>query len=486
MDRISSCRGMYSYSYHFFDTSFLLRNSLVLFFLLTISTVSAQIHAPSVTIRSIEINGNTKTKTRLIRLEMDIEEGDLLNMSEWEETKIRNRTLILNTQMFSEVTINDNIEDDFIDIVINVEENRFYSVAPLFDMADRNFNVWWKEFKLSPKRVSIGAKSLFLNPTGVADYATLTLQMGYTRKFEAAYHRPYFNSGSKFGSTWKFLYTTSKQIAFTTSEDKLRFNPGIHDFITDRLELRYSLTWRGSRNVFHEMRFDFKRFRIDESVASLNEGYFEEGLSQKSLDVEYRFRYDKRNYWIYPTSGYLIQASARKVGLGILSDDDHMWLRTDLAYYHRLTQKMNLGWELTVSSEILGRPLAYFNRKAIGYNDDIVRGYETFVIDGNTFAIFKQQFKYHLFNFRLNVRNITQSKLLLDSYPFEVYGTLHSDFGYVKSNVVENNNSLQNGLLVGAGFGIEVVFRYKLVAFSHVSRNREGLTGLYFGIKGLL
>lgn len=476
---------MYSFLRDHFNHIFIFRNSLFLCFVLVVSVVSGQ-EGVLMSIRSIEIKGNIKTNPRLIRIEMDIEAGDKMGLTEWEEAKRRNRTLILNTQMFSEVVLNDYIDGEFIDLEIVVEENRFYSLSPLFDMADRNFNVWWKEFGLAPNRVSLGAKSLFLNPTGVSDFATLTLQLGYTRKFEAGYHRPYFNHNSEFGSIWKVLYTTSKQIAYTTSADKLIFNPGIADFITDRLEFNYSLTWRGNRNTFHEMLFSFRRFRIDEDVASLNVGYFDEGLSQKTIDIEYKFRFDKRNYWIYPTSGYLIQGNIKKVGVGFLSDVDLLWLRSHVAYYQRLSPRANLGWELTVSREMLGRPLSYFNRRAIGYNEDIVRGYETYVVDGRSFAILKQQLKYNLFNFKINVRNITQSKLLLDMYPFEIYGTLHADLGYVESKYIENDNMLQNRLLIGVGFGIEAVFRYKQVAFAHVSRNREGLTGLYFGIKGIL
>lgn len=439
-------------------------------------------------IKVIRLEGNKKTAPEIIIQEMNIFEGDEMTIEELEEALVRNRNLILNTYLFTEVSFEKTIEGNEILLLLKVHERSIYGLAPLFELADRNFNVWWKEFGFDPERVSLGIKNRFLNIGGLADYITLTFQLGYTRKIEAAYFRPYFESSSRWGAVVKFLYTTSKQFGYDTRANLLIFNPTLDNFITNRTEANYNLSFRANRHLFQGLDFSYKRFRVDEAfIPILNpEFYADESSSQTSLNMTYKIRYDRRNFWIYPTAGYSTYFEAEKRGLGIWKDVNLLFLRLDLQYYLPLGSRVSLGWHGRFSHEVSGNEMSYFNRMALGYGEDVLRGYETFVADGRSFFISKQEARYNFWNFKIKPRRIINWKLLPEQLPFQWYAVIHSDFGYVDNPYSLQENDLQNKFLSSFGVGLDFVFRYNNVGRVHLSRTRDGLTGIYFGIKGVL
>ncbi len=419
---------------------------------------------------------------------MYISEGDEMTMAELDDALSKNRNLILNTYLFTEVNFEKTVYGSDVFLVVRVNERNIYGIAPLFELADRNFNVWWKEFQFDPNRVSLGVKNRFLNIGGLADYITLTLQLGYTRKFEIAYFRPYFDSSSRFGAVGKFLYTTSKQIGYDTRDNLLIFNEGLDDFISERYEGTYNLSFRVNRYLFQGLDFNFKKFKIKENIIpELNPDFYkDESSTQTSIDIVYKFKYDRRNFWIYPTAGYSGYFEVEKRGIGIWDDVNLLFARLDLQYYLPITSRLSLGWHGRISHEFSGNELSYFNRRAIGYGADEIRGYETFVVDGRSFFVSKQEARFNFWNFKIKPRDIINIKFLPEQLPFQWYFVALGDFGYANNPFMEPENDLQNKFLSSFGVGIDFVFRYNNVGRLHFSRTGEGMTGIFFGIKGVL
>ncbi len=440
-------------------------------------------------IASIEIVGNSKTAQEIICQELDIHVGDSFRGKDLPIALLRNKQFILNTQLFNEVSIEQEVLDNQIALIIKVEERGIYGIGPLFELADRNFNVWWKEFAFDPNRISLGVKNRFLNMGGLADYLTLTLQVGYTRKFEIAYFRPYFNSNSRWGSSVKFLNTTSKQIGYTTTHNLLLFNEGLDNFITERLEAEYTLYNRTGKYTFQQFSASFRQFQVEAGVLfPLTENLFNnKRSSQSSFNLEYFLKWDKRNFWLYPTRGFLLELRTHKMGLGLLKEVNHWWIQSKAEWHQDLqSRRFSMGTSLQVSHEILGKELAYFNSRALGYEDNIVRGYETYVIDGRSFFQLNNDVKFNVYNFTVHPRKYVNTSLIPEKLPFQCFMSVHADFGYVYNPLAVQENYLQNHWLSSVGLGINVVFRYRNLGTIHYSRTREGQMGLFIGIKGLL
>jgi outer membrane protein assembly factor BamA len=438
---------------------------------------------------SIEILGNSKTAPEIIRQELDIQVGDRFKDKDLSAALIRNKQFILNTQLFNDVSIELEEIDQQIALLIKVEERGLYGIGPLFELADRNLNVWWKEFNFDPNRVSLGIKNRFLNLGGLADYLTLTLQVGYTRKFEIAYFRPYFNSNSRWGSSGKFLHTRSKQIGYTTQNNLLIFNQGLENFITDRLEIEYTLYHRTGKYTFQQFKASFKQFQVEDFLLSqLTDDLFNRGRSsQSSFNLDYHVRWDKRNFWLYPTRGYLFEFKTQKMGLGIMDEVNHWWIKSKAeGHWDFNSKRFSIGSVWHASHELLGEEMAYFNSRALGYEDNIIRGYETYVMDGRSFIHANNQLKWNAYNFAVHPRKYINSAWVPGKIPFQCFLSIHTDFGYVYNPKALDNNTLQNQWLYSMGLGVDVVFRYTNLGSIHFSRTREGEMGLFIGIKGLL
>ena len=151
--------------------------------------------ADRVCVKSIEIEGNKKTKRALILREIDFKPGDSLRIEQIGERLERNEGLLMNTGLFNDVKFNIhewNEGEQSVRLSLKVVESWYIFPLPIFQLADRNLNVWWTEQNASLKRVNYGVRFNYVNFTGNKDNLKLILQAGYLRKVLLQYERPYF------------------------------------------------------------------------------------------------------------------------------------------------------------------------------------------------------------------------------------------------------------------------------------------------------
>jgi len=161
-----------------------------IFLLFTVSSLFAQ--RDSVTVSEIILEGNKKTKRQTILREMDLKEGDVIAVNDLSTIFETNRLQLLNTGLFILVKVNvKEWNEDFgkIKVVVNFQENWFFYPAPIFELADRNFNVWWVEQNRSLRRVNYGMRFYHINLTGRRDRLKTVVQFGFTRKYEITSYR---------------------------------------------------------------------------------------------------------------------------------------------------------------------------------------------------------------------------------------------------------------------------------------------------------
>jgi outer membrane protein assembly factor BamA len=141
-----------------------------------------QLTAQVLHIDSILYTGNKKTQNYIIRRELDFKAGDTIASTTLTGMFLQNRSRILNTGLFKEVALNIkswDTESNHISIEIKVQEAWYIYPIPIFELADRNFNVWWDEFNGSLSRVNYGIRFTHNNLTGQQDALKLTAQFGY-------------------------------------------------------------------------------------------------------------------------------------------------------------------------------------------------------------------------------------------------------------------------------------------------------------------
>src|SRR5205823_12855589 len=151
-----------------------------------------------------------------------------------------------------------------------------------------------------------------------------------------------------------------------------------------------------------------------------------------------------------------------------------------------LTRFWPLGGKFYANNSLRGRialpnRIPYYNLRGLGYGQDLVRGYELYVIDGQRYGLFKNSVKYQLFNTvkQLQWLHVRQFNTL----PIAAYLTAFGDAGYVGSTVAEQYGSLRaNRWLVGGGLSLDLALSYNLIMRFSASMNREGQRGFFFNL----
>ena len=458
-----------------------------LILILSVFSISLCASEDWVFVKSIQLIGNKKTKDRVIYRELDFNVGDSLLVNEIGKRFEQNRLFILNTGMFNEVKLNIKTWDQTtneISIDIELTEGWYIYPVPVFELADRDFNVWWKEFGLSLKRLNLGVRFYHLNMTGNRDRLKLAFQFGFSQKYEIRYNFPGFNKAQTLGLTANVFYGRTKELGYITEGNRLLFYRSEDDYMRFRRRAGLTFSYRPGRLSYHYLKLEYQHNNIHEYVASeLNSNYFPEGaLSQKLMFLQYEFVYDNRDIRPYPMKGNQLYVSFKKEGLGLFKDRDGMYVEAHYDQYLSFTEKLSVALATKGKLALRRDFQPYNNFSALGYNGDFLRGYELYVIDGLDYLYFKSTFRWRIFNRQFNLGRAMPIKSF-KVMPIKIFLTLHNDSGYVNDPQYGEINPLGNQWLWGGGVGIHMVLYYDKVFRIEYSFNELGERGLFLQYK---
>jgi Omp85 superfamily domain len=278
-----------------------------------------------VRVDTISVQGNRRTRLSYVLRELDIHKGDLLPHAGLAEKLEFNRLRLLNTGLFTRVellVIPLMPDSSRLHLHFTVYENLYIYPIPVFELADRNFNVWWKEFDHSFKRVNYGLDLSHLNFTGQADVLKLNVVFGYSNKYNISYKIPYINRKQTIGFQTSLSYSRSKEVAFKTDGNKLQFEVNPDDWQITKLYANAGITWRPQFFNRHTLIAEFHKNNVSENIASdLNPDFFLDGKTrQHHLSLIYNLIIDYRDIHPYPLKGHRWVFEAR--GNGLLPNDD--------------------------------------------------------------------------------------------------------------------------------------------------------------------
>jgi len=435
-----------------------------------------------VVIQGISVEGNKKTRTEVILRELDFQPGDTIAFQELNERLRHNRLELMNTGLFTDAKIylkNWSEASRGLQLLVQIKENWYVYPFPIFELADRNFNVWWTTYEHSLQRINFGVRFYHLNFTGNRDLLKLLIQYGYTRKYELDYRFPAFNASETLGFTTNLLWARNREINYATAEDRQLFFRDEQTFLLQRYRIGGGLTYRPKWDVVHHLAAAFHYNRIgDRVLQELNPDYFDGRSRQRYLSLSYAFSWDTRDVRPYPSKGHFLGLSLRKDGLGPLNDLNRLQLDTDFRIFFPLAERWTWAAHLKGRYTLPRRPLPYHNLKALGYEFDFVRGYEFYVMDGPDFFLTKNSLRFRLFRFDIDWGRY----MLLEPFrrmPVRIHLAANLDGGYVRHPWSTPDNRLVNTFLLGYGLGLDFVVYYDKVFQVEYSRNRLGEGGIF-------
>jgi outer membrane protein assembly factor BamA len=434
------------------------------------------------TIENIIIEGNKTTRESIIFRELLIAPGDAMEWEELRDAVKKSRENLLNTQLFNFVKIETEPVPETpakLTIRISVVERWYIWPVPILKISDRNFNIWWETKDFS--RLSYGFYLDWNNVRGRMENLVATVQLGYDELLEFQYKVPYVNYAKTIGMGLGAGYKRNRETAFMTKENRLEFYSAESGHVREDFYFFYDLFLRPDIYNTHQFRLRYDHHSFADSLAILNPYYADGQNLKRYLSLYYKFKSDHRDFQPYPLEGYYFDFEAVKYGLG-LSDEkgvDFFSFASTFRKYWNLSGRWYYATGLNARFSGEGHQ-PWFMVRGIGYDRNVVRSYEYFVIDGQNFGILKNNLKFALLPKKeYNIPFIRSEKFGLVHFAF--YLNLFADIGYVDNSEFYGGpgNDLENSLLVGYGAGIDFVTYYDIVIRAEYSFNRMGGSGLF-------
>ena len=449
----------------------------------TVDTLTSSPPLPTfATIRTIQIEGNRRTKTDIILREMDFGVNDTISLATLAERLAQNEFNILNTGLFMTTKISFKEwkgETNEVGLLIEVKEGWYIFPIPILELADRNFNVWWETYDHELSRLNWGVRFLHHNLTGRKDQLKAVVQRGFTKKYELIYTMPFVNRKKTLGLNLHYLHTREKEIGYTTQGDELLFTNNSNQILLRRFRAGTGAQLRRRLDIIHRWNLSFHHNIIDETVRSeLNPSFFLGGLEQRYISASYQFVMDKRDIRPYPMNGYLLDVGIDRRGLIFHEGMNALDIQVAFQKYFSFGKKWSTGFELKGKAGLLRNKQPYYGSQALGYEADFIRGYEYYVMDGLDYAYNKSVLRYRLFNKKFDLGPYMK----LESFrelPVKMFLVLRNELGYVNNPFFAEGNPLANELLWGTTLGLDLVVFYDKVFNFEVSRNRLGEYGFY-------
>jgi len=437
-------------------------------------------------VNNILLEGNKKTHTDVIYNELDIKIGDTVYLQNFSEVKLHNEKRLLGTALFTACGMNIknwNTAEGIADIYIELRENWYIYPSLIFELADRNFNVWWTEQNRDFDRVNYGLGLDHINLTGHKDKLKLKIQHGYTRKYEINYNYPYISR--TWGAFGEIFFANQKEIGYKTIENKTIFEKADDErILLRRFRTGFGVNHRPNVFNFHEIKLEYHHNSIDELIAQeFNSDYFlNADTDLRYFALKYDYRYDKRIFNLYPEGGYQLFFNLTKEGFGVFKNFNNLSIAGGFEKYYKLKDGLYWGGRFKAKTNLIRNQVAFANNTGLGYGTDLVRGYELYVVDGTDWALLKTSMRYLLFETEYN----WGKKMLLRQFKkmnLRMFLRANIDAGYVNEPTYITSNKLNNRLLVGYGPAVDVLLYHTYILSMEYSFNHLGENGLFLSSK---
>jgi len=447
----------------------------ILFFFLLLN----QLSQAQIIVSDIVLIGNTKTQNDIIIRELSFEINKRYSYVDLDKMIEKSNENLVNLKLFNFVTIDKTVNRDSIKIIIEVIEKWYIWPYPVFEISERNFNTWWKEFASNNysdfSRLNYGIFFNWENFRGRNELLKIKVRKGFKEHYLLAYEIPYLNKNKTIGINTNLQFFKRKKTYFLTEENKLNYLES-DTFNSIDYDLNTEIIYRKNLHQKHKLKFTYLYSKINDSIATLNPNYLGNKLSNTMLyTLEYIFEHENRDYSSYPLHGFALNFAAKKY-LSSTKNVKHFEFSTKLEKYIEPYKRLYIGSSFKAKYSTEGNQ-PYFIQKALGYID-YVRGYEYYVIDGQSYWLSKSAIKYALIektSFDIPYMKMKQ----FNKSHYSLYLGIFSDIGYVIDNQNQEQNFINNSLLWGNGIALDYVTYYDKLLRIEYSINALGEKGVF-------
>ncbi|NOX45580.1 MAG: hypothetical protein GXO89_01205 [Chlorobi bacterium] len=433
-------------------------------------------------IRNIEFSGNKITKKRIIQRELLFKENDTIPVSEISSVFEQSRQNLVNTSLFNIVHIDSvpvKSDPKLLDVKLGFTERWYVWPVPILEFADRNINEWLK--KKDWRRVNYGMFLTWNNFRGRREKLILFTRFGYDQKYELSYQIPYINKKQTWGLGVAGGFAQNHEIAYSSVDNKEVYYREENES-PKREVFAYAEAYhrKGIYNM-HWFKFQYTDLNVTDSVLIYNPDYsFSPFNDNKFFSFFYQYRSDYRDFKQYPLKGHYFDAMIEKKGLGLMAGQNVniLDLKANYRQYNQIGKRFYWASGLSAKVSPIGNYQPYYYQKGLGYGRDFVRGYEFYVVDGQHYALMKNNLKFELVSMReFSLDFIPTDKFSKLYYAF--YLNIFADFGYVIDHRNISTNPLSNEIMAGYGIGLDFATYYDFVFRFEYTFNKMGESGFF-------
>ena len=437
----------------------------------------------TLTIANFEIRGLEKTKEWYVIREIRYKVGQQIIRSDLDEIMLLIKSDLRKTSLFLKVDVDALFsyeEQAEIKFIITLEENWFIFPSIIFELADRNFNVWWNDFNHSLDRINIGLGIEHTNFTGAKDRLRLKYHFGYSTKAEVIYSRPAINPTSKLGYQGSVNYSTYKEYPVFTEYDKPIFIKLEDKPVYTVTEFQIGIFYK--KNSFWNYQINLNQHfnRFDGEMAEKYQDFFLHNDSIQNYGIIYASAgYVDLDNSLKPTRGYLINWTLTKTGIGWWEKYNYLSITQNFKTCRKLFDRCYLINGIYGKFAIDRKKRPYNIYKSISYSDTNISGYEYYVVNGLDYIFLNNELRFSVIKSHWKLFKIFKNEPIF-RITTEMDLSYQVSAGYVNDPFYKKNNELVNTLLystgIGVNFTINDVFEFNVV----YSINHLKETGFYF------
>lgn len=430
-------------------------------------------------IDTIEIEGNKKTKNNIILREFVKKQGDTVAANRLDYVIQRSQQNIFNTNLFVFDTVYfEKIDSNKIKLHTHLRERWYIWPVPIFEIQDRNFNTWWQTKDLF--RINYGMVIDHENFTGRKDKFSIVIQRGYSEKYGIVYRKPYINTQQTIGFRTSFFFKQANETQYNTIYNKPIFYRDYNKHIVQLIQAKLSFTYRKKFFDSHTLEAAYNYWYLNDTLIRLNASMLgeENANTLQYFYLYYAYSFNNTDIQYYPLKGWAAGFSITKNGLGLpVENIDNFFVFGALKKFTPFTPWLNIANALYIKWTD-NRKIPYFFNRTMGYGNNVVRGYEYYVIDGQQSFMTKNALRFRII--KPHVFNIKWLKIpQFNTIPFYMYFNLIFDAAYVQDRFYYQNNFLNNRWIYGYGAGLDFITYYDLVFRIEGAINHLGEAGIY-------
>ncbi len=431
-------------------------------------------------VTGITIAGNKVTKEKIILKELTFVSGDRLSKLELLEKTAKSRENLLNTSLFNFVYIYQVFSDDAeVQVIISVVERWYIWTSPIFEHADRNLGA----FIHNPNwnRINYGGQILWDNFRGRREHLKLKLRFGYKEQLEIVYEKPNFGKNQQHGINLTLNQTRQHEVNVYSIDNKPVYVRNDNSFLREIFNPYVVYSYRKTLYSKHFLMLAYSGLKYRDSTTHEYFTGLPFGQNPSWFVGEYIYEYDFRDSWIYPLKGdyFRINFKRRESLLADNKGFSKTSVLINITHHRALLNRLFYNDAILMQfSKDNYEPKA--TRSGLGYgNGPYLRGYELFVIDGNSYGLMVNNLKYCIMKEQsYNLAYIPWSQF--NPIHLSIYANLFFDMGYVKGKYyAEDGNNYVNRFLYTSGIGLDIVSYYDQVLRFELSLNREGQPGFF-------